>query len=169
METIPPTKNRCLIKLGEIQKLKQKEQHTAEELEKIGKEGYYQKIMDQVYNPNLRHVQTPVVTAHAVAPITIGENSVMVKCNYGSDVYKHIETGKRYVIEMPHIHTIVHVTCSLAACRAADMFIEKSFVNGQRDHSSEECTVSYNYDNYDSIYYTSFNYADACNVYMFNE
>ena len=167
METITPTKNRCLIKLAEIQKLKQKEHHTAEELEKIDKEEYYQKIMDQVYNPSLRQVQTPVVTAHVVEPINIGENSVMVKCNYGRDVYKHIETGKRYVIEMPHIHTIVHVTCSFAACRAADMHIDKAYVNGQRDHSSETCTVSYNYDNFDRIYYTSFNYADVCNVYSF--
>ena len=167
METITPTKNRCLIKLTEIQKLKQKEHHTDEELEKIDKEEYYQKIMDQVYNPSLRQVQTPVVTAHLVEPINIGENSVMVKCNYGRDVYKHIETGKRYVIEMPHIHTIVHVTCSFAACRAADMHIDKAYVNGQRDHSSETCTVSYNYDNFDRIYYTSFNYADVCNVYSF--
>lgn len=168
METIPPTKNRCMTKLGEIQRLKQKENHTTEEVEKIGKEEYYQKIMDQVYNPSLTQVQTPIVTAHAVAPIAIGENSVMVKCNYGPNVYKHIETGNRYVIEMPHINTILHVTCSFAACRAADMCIDKSFVNGQRDHSSETCTISYNYDNFDSIYYTSFNYADACNVYMFN-
>ena len=168
METITPSKNRCLIKLGEIQKLKQKEQLTADELEKIGREGYYQEIMDQVYNQSLKQVQTQVVTAHAVAPITIGENSVMVKCNYGPDVYRHIETGKRYIIEMPHIHTVLHVTCSFAACRAADMCIDKSYVNGQRDHSSETCTISYNYDNYDRIYYTSFNYADSCNVYMFN-
>ena len=168
METIPPTKNRCLTKLGEIQRLKQKEHHTSDELEKIGKEEYYQKIMDQVYNPSLTQVQTPVVTAHAVAPIAIGENSVMVKCNYGPNVYKHIETGNRYVIEMPHINTVLHVTCSFAACRAADMCIDKAYVNGQRDHSSETCTISYNYDNFDSIYYTSFNYADACNVYMFN-
>lgn len=168
METIPPTKNRCLTKLGEIQRLKQKEHHTAEELEKIGKEVYYQKIMYQVYNPSLTQVQTAVVTAHAVAPIAIGENSVMVKCNYGPNVYKHIETGNRYVIEMPHINTVLHATCSFAACRAADMCINKAYVNGQRDHSSETCTISYTYDNFDSIYYTSFNYADACNVYMFN-
>lgn len=168
METIPPTKNRCLTKLGEIQRLKQKEHHTSDEVEKISKEGYYQKIMDQVYNPSLTQVQIAVVTAHAVAPIAIGENSVMVKCNYGPNVYKHIETGNRYVIEMPHINTVLHVTCSFAACRAADMCIDKAYVNGQRDHSSETCTISYNYDNFDSIYYTSFNYADACNVYMFN-
>jgi hypothetical protein len=111
--------------------------------------------------------EVQITVAHVVTPLTIGEDSVMVKCNYGKDVYKHIRTNGKYVIEMPNINTVLNVKCTFAACRAADMYIETAFVNGQRDLSAETCTISYNYDNFDSIYYTSFRSPDACNVYMY--
>jgi len=107
-----------------------------------------------------------MATAYIVTPLMAGEDSVMVRCNYGKDVYKHIQTGNKYVIEMPNINTVLNVTCTFAAIRAADMYIETAFVNGQRDPNSETCTISYNYDNFDSIYYTSFKSPDACNIYM---
>jgi hypothetical protein len=100
-------------------------------------------------------------------PEVIGVNGVMVRCNYTKDVYKHIETGKHYVIELPNIKTVLNVKCSFAACRAADMYIETAIVNGKRDYSSETCTISYNYDNFDSIYYTSFNAPDKCIIYSY--
>jgi hypothetical protein len=111
--------------------------------------------------------EVQIATAHMVAPLNIDEDSVMVRCNYGKDVYKHIQTGKKYVIEMPNINTVLNVKCTFAACRAADMYIETAFVNGQRDLSSETCTISYNYDNFDSIYYTSFRSPDACIIYTY--
>jgi hypothetical protein len=78
-----------------------------------------------------------------------------------------IHTGKKYVIEMPNIHTVLNVTCTFAAIRAADMRIDIAMVNGQRDQNSETCTISYNYDNFDSIYYTSFARPDQCIIYSY--
>lgn len=160
--SITPSKIRCEKKLAEIEVLKQKEYYTKDDLEKIGQENYYKNIMEQVYAKTCE-----AVTAHAVSPLTIGEDRVMVKCNYGKDVYKHIHTDGKYVIEMPNINTVLNVKCTFAAFRAADMYIETAFVNGQRDPNSETCTISYNYDNFDSIYYTSFRSPDACNIYTY--
>jgi hypothetical protein len=111
--------------------------------------------------------EVQIATAHMVAPLNIHEDSVMVRCNYGKDVYKHIQTGKKYVIELPNINTVLNVKCTFAAIRAADMYIESAVVNGQRDPSSETCTISYNYDNFDSIYFTSFRSPDDCNIYTY--
>ena len=109
----------------------------------------------------------PLVHAEEVAATVIEAHSVMSRCNHGKDVYKFIHTGNKYVIEMPEINTILNVTCTFAARRAADMYIDTVTVNGERDSGSETCTISYDYDNFDSIYYTSFAKPDACIVYSY--
>jgi len=111
--------------------------------------------------------EVQIATAYIVTPLNIDDNSVMVKCNYGKDVYKHMCTGSKYVIELPNINTVLNVKCTFAAIRAADMYIESAVVNGQRDPSIETCTISYNYDKFDSIYFTSFRSPDACNIYTY--
>jgi len=90
----------------------------------------------------------------------------MVQCNKSSDTYKFIKTGKNYVIELPDTKTILTVKCTYAAIRAADMYIITAYVDGKRDPSSETCTISYQYENFDSIHYTSFSYREKCLVYM---
>ena len=90
----------------------------------------------------------------------------MIECNKSRGVSKFIKTGQKYVIELPDSKTILNMECTYAAIRAADMTIVTAFVNGQRDYSSEDCTISYQYENFDSIHYTSFNYREKCIVYM---
>jgi hypothetical protein len=90
----------------------------------------------------------------------------MVQCNKSSDTYKFIKTGKNYVIELPDTKTILTVKCTYAAIRAADMYIITAYVDGKRDPSSETCTISYQYENFDSIHYTSFSYREKCLVYI---
>jgi hypothetical protein len=157
--SVTPSQKRCERKLAEIELLKQKDQHNDEELGKLSMEQYYKNVMTQHYQPTVK--------AYPVSPLTIGENSVMVQCNYNKNVYMFIHTGKKYVIGMPNIHTVLNVTCTFAAIRAADMRIDVATVNGQRDHNSETCTISYNYDNFDSIYYTSFARPDQCIIYSY--
>jgi len=165
--SIPPSQNRCERKLKEIEDLKQKDNHSVNEVEKINTEDYYKNALKQFYKKEVASDPIYLAEAHPVCdhPISIDENHIMLRCNYGKDVYKYIVTGKKYVIEMPNINTILNVTCTFAACRAADMHINTATVNGQRDRSSETCTISYNYDNFDSIYYTSFRSPDACVIY----
>jgi hypothetical protein len=100
----------------------------------------------------------------AYVPETDGIN--MVKCNKMEDVYNFIKTGKKYVIELPDTKTILNVQCTYAAIKAADMKIITAFINGKRDHDSEDCTISYRYEHFDSIHYTSFSYREKCNVYI---
>jgi len=94
------------------------------------------------------------------------EGQNLVKCNMNKDVYRHIKTGTKYVIELPATNTILNVTCSFAAIRAADMHIDSCTVNGEPDNDSANCTISYQYDNFGSIHYSSFSYREICNVYM---
>jgi len=109
----------------------------------------------QITNPNLE-TKSSVLMA--------GTN--LIQCNKCPDVYKHIKTGKNYVIELPATNTILNVTCTFAAIRAADMKINSCTVNGIEDHDSEDCTFSYEYENFDSVHYTSFSYREVCIVYM---
>jgi len=90
----------------------------------------------------------------------------MIRCNKNSDVYKFIRTGRKYVIELPDTQTILNVECAYAAILAADMKIISSFVNGNQDHDSKGFAFSYNYENFDSIHYTSFTYREKCIVYI---
>jgi hypothetical protein len=164
MSLITPLKNRCERKLGEIQALKQNSQHSDEELEILGRESYYMEILNKEYSCNSGIL---LVHTEVVEPAIVEAHSIMSRCNHGKNVYKFIHTGNKYLIEMPEINTILNVTCTFAACRAADMHIDTATVNGQRDHGSETCTISYNYDNFDSIYYTSFAKPDACIIYSY--
>lgn len=109
----------------------------------------------QITNPNLE-TKTSVLMA--------GAN--LVRCNNGPNVYKYINTGTNYVIELPATNTILNVTCTFAAIRAADMKINSCTVNGVEDHDSDDCTFSYQYDNFDSVHYTSFSYRETCIVYV---
>ena len=90
----------------------------------------------------------------------------MVKCNKSDDVYKYIKTGTKYVIELPDTKTILNVKCTYAAIRAADMKIESVFVNAEKKLDDEDYTFSYQYENFDSIHYTSFSYREKCIVYI---
>ena len=161
MSSITPSQQRCERKLNQIFELKQKNGNTAEELEIISQETYYANVMNDVY-------KTKFVKAFPVEAQTVNicESSIMKRCNYNEHVYRHIETGRKYVIEMPDINTVLNVTCTFAACRAADMYIDTALVNGQRDLSVETCTISYNYEKFDSIYYTSFSRPDKCYIYI---
>jgi hypothetical protein len=93
----------------------------------------------------------------------IGQN--FVKINVSSNVDKFIKTGKKYVIELPDTNTILNVTCTFAAIRCADMKIKKVFVNGELIPDDDEYTISYRYETFDGIYYTSFAYLEKCNIY----
>ena len=109
----------------------------------------------QITNPNLE-------TKSSV--LMVGTN--LIQCNKCPDVYKHIKTGKKYVIELPATNTILNVTCTFAAIRAADMKINSCTVNGIEDNDSHDCTFSYEYENFDSVHYSSFSYREVCIVYM---
>lgn len=111
-------------------------------------------------------VPLQVTTAMAI-PLEFTTNpSQMVRCNKSSCVYKFINTGKNYVIELPDTKTILNVKCTFAGFRAADMKIITAFVDGKQDHDSETCTFSYEYEHFEHVHYTSFAYREKCIVYI---
>ena len=97
-------------------------------------------------------------------PEAMGIN--MVRCNKGTDVYNFIKTGKRYVIELPDTKKILNVLCTGKGIRAADMRIKSEFTNGKKNPDEEEYTFSYQYEHFDSVHYTSFDYREKCIVYI---
>jgi hypothetical protein len=111
--------------------------------------------MAEIINPYFKEVFVPDIA---------GIN--MVQCNKSKDVYKFIKTGTRYVIELPDTKRILNVLCTGAAIRAADMRIKSEYIDGKKNPDEEEYTFSYQYENFDSINYTSFAYREKCIVYI---
>jgi len=109
----------------------------------------------EIINPDFQSTQVSMMS---------GKN--MIQCNKSNNVYQFIKTGKRYVIELPDTKTILNVECTYAAIRAADMKIKSVFIDGKKDDDDEEYTISYQYENFDSIHYSSFAYREKCIVYI---
>jgi hypothetical protein len=109
----------------------------------------------EIINPDFQLVYIPMIR---------GKN--MIQCNKSSDVYKFIKTGKKYVIELPYSKTILNVECTYAAIRAATMKINSVYVNDELKVDDEEYSISYQYEHFDSINYTSFAYREKCIVYI---
>jgi len=70
------------------------------------------------------------------------------------------------VIELPDSKTILNVECTYAAIRAADMKIKSVYVNDKEKVDDQEYIISYQYEHFDSINYTSFAYREKCIVYI---
>jgi hypothetical protein len=111
--------------------------------------------MSEIVNPNFNGTSSAIMD---------GKN--LIRCNRSSDVYKYINTGQKYIMVLPDSKTVLNVECTFAAIRAADMKIITAFVDGKEDHDSETCTFSYQYENYDSVHYSSFAYREKCLVYF---
>jgi hypothetical protein len=90
----------------------------------------------------------------------------MVQCNKSGEVRKFIRTGTHYVIELPDTQTILNVECSGTGINAADMKIVSAFINSKRSLDDEDYVFSYQYEHFDAIHYTSFNYREKCKVYI---
>jgi hypothetical protein len=86
------------------------------------------------------------------------------QCNFGKNVYKSIETDQKYVIELVDSGLFLCATCTFVGINACDMKIT-SVMKNNKDLDEDEFYISYDYSNYDSIYYTSFAYREKCIVY----
>jgi hypothetical protein len=72
-----------------------------------------------------------------------------------------------YIMYLPRLNTYLHVMCTGKAIRASDMKILAEEKDGVITKYDEEnmCTISYNYENFDKIYYESFTIHDPCVLY----
>jgi hypothetical protein len=90
-------------------------------------------------------------------------SEILVQCNNNSDVYKSMIDGQKYVFELPEIKTVLLVVCDFTAFGAADIRVITEIVDGVI--KEDEYYISYQYDNYDSINFSSFSHRDKCILY----
>jgi len=88
-----------------------------------------------------------------------------VLINKSPNVKKYIKHGNDYILELPETKTHLILHCTFAAINACDMVIKSVFKDGKEIIDDEEYTISYNYSNYDTIYYRSFSYKENCLLY----
>ena len=92
-------------------------------------------------------------------------SEILVQCNNNTDVYRSMIDGQKYVFELPDIKTVLLVVCDFAACRAADIRVIIEIVDGEIGLDNDEYYISYQYDNFDSINFSSFALRDKCIIY----
>jgi hypothetical protein len=92
-------------------------------------------------------------------------SEILVQCNNNTSVYNSMTTGKKYVIELPDIKTVLLVICDYAAIRAADIRVITEIIDGVIGQDDAGYYISYQYDNFDSINFTSFTRRDKCIIY----
>jgi len=88
-----------------------------------------------------------------------------VKINTNNNVNYRLKVGETYYMHLPKTNVLVHLVCSGIAIRAADFKIKRMSENGKRVKDSDNCTFGYQFDNYDSVYFTSFKYREMCDLY----
>lgn len=78
----------------------------------------------------------------------------------------NIKENERYIIILPQKNILLLVKCIFKALNAADMII----LNGVKDNkyltAIINCGISYNYSNYNKIYFESFSQHDDCLIYI---
>lgn len=78
----------------------------------------------------------------------------------------NIKENQKYIIVLPQKNILLLVKCIFKALNAADMII----LNGVKDNkyliSSINYGISYNYSNYNKIYFESFSQHDDCLIYI---
>jgi hypothetical protein len=80
---------------------------------------------------------------------------------------KYILPGRIYIFELPNLNIIIRARCGFKAIKAADMKILECIEKDKEKEEYKNHWFSYEFDKYDTIYFTSYNKKEPCNVYMF--
>lgn len=89
----------------------------------------------------------------------------MFHCNKNNNVEQFIQNNKKYIFHLPETNTLLNVICKNKAIRAADIQIINMMQNGEKITNFDNHYFSYNYENFDKIYFTSYAYYEKCNIY----
>jgi hypothetical protein len=92
-------------------------------------------------------------------------SEILVQCNNNTDVYRSMIDGQKYIFELPDLKTVLLVVCDFAACRAADIRVITEIVDGKIGQDDAGYYISYQYDSFDSINFSSFTRRDKCIIY----
>ena len=95
----------------------------------------------------------------------VNKGKALVKINTDRNVNFRLKTGELYYMHLPELNTLVHVKCSGVAIRAADLKIISVIENGKRVTDSDDCTFGYQFENYDTVCFSTFARRDKCEIY----
>lgn len=93
----------------------------------------------------------------------------LVKINTDDSVYNRLKRNGKYVMYLPETDEVVHLVCRGVAIRAADLTILKHTKAGKPVTSDFNCTFGYQFENYDTVCFTSFSYREKCELYAIED
>ena len=93
---------------------------------------------------------------------------VLTKIKSERDACFYVKPEGKYVLHLKHTNRYVFVKCTGKGLRASDMQILFVIKDGKKCEKDSTCTISYNYENYNKMYYDSFKYHEDCDAYRLN-
>jgi hypothetical protein len=93
----------------------------------------------------------------------------LVKINTDDSVYNRLKRGGKYVMYLPETDEVVHLVCRGVAIRAADLTILKHTKAGKPVTSDLNCTFGYQFENYNTVCFSSFSYREKCEIYAIED
>ena len=97
--------------------------------------------------------------------ITVTGKKGLVKINTDGSVDARLKRNSKYVMYLPDTDEVVHLVCRGIAVRAADLTILKHTKAGKPVTSDLNCTFGYQFENYDTVCFSSFSYREKCELY----
>ena len=91
--------------------------------------------------------------------------TILTKFNNENEADFYVKAGRQYILHLKQTNRYVFVKCTGKGLRSADMQIMFLIKDGKKDLKDATCTVSYNYENYNKMYYDSFKYHEDCDAY----
>jgi hypothetical protein len=93
----------------------------------------------------------------------------LVKINTDNRVDGRLKTNGQYIMHLPETDEVVYLVCGYIAIRAADMKILKHTKNGKPVTSDLNCTFGYQFENYNTVCFSSWNYREKCELYAIED
>jgi len=93
----------------------------------------------------------------------------LVKINTDDSVYNRLKRGGKYLMHLPETDEIVHLVCRGVAVSAADLTILKHTKAGKPVTSDLNCTFGYQFENYNTVCFSSFSYREKCEIYAIED
>lgn len=105
----------------------------------------------------------------SVQPMLMSVCKGLVKINTDNMVNFRIKTNKKYVMWLPETDEVVYLNCYGVAMRAADLTILKHTKAGKPVTHDLNCTFGYQFENFDSVCFSSWNYREKCELYAIED
>ena len=93
----------------------------------------------------------------------------LVKINTDNRVDGRLKTNGKYIMHLPETEEVLYLVCGYIAIRAADMKIMKHIKKGKPVTSDLNCTFGYQFETFDTVCFSSWNYREKCDLYAIED